>query len=97
MIFTHLAVVAWLPLIPATPGSTVTRERRRSTEQDVKDNAETPQITAFIINTDLLIKCLHHLGGHVLCRATLKHNVPEHIYTIYAVVNRVLAKQQFYI
>lgn len=77
--FTHLAVAARPPLIPAAAGPAVTRERRGSTEQDVEDDAEAPQIAAFIINTDLLVKRLHHLGGHVLRRATLEHNVPQHV------------------
>lgn len=42
-----------------------------ATQHDVEDHAQAPEITALVVECGLIREDLYHLGGHVLCRATL--------------------------
>lgn len=61
-----LALLAHLSLLPATVTATMTIEGRVTTQQDVEDDAQTPQITALVIGPRLVLPYIYHLRGHEL-------------------------------
>lgn len=77
----HLAVVAGLPPVPATVSPAVTHEGGVPAQHDVEDHAETPQVTALVVDGGLFIERLYHFGSHVLRRAALRetHTHDSHV------------------
>lgn len=61
----YLAGLAGLSPIPTAVCSTATHKGRVSTQHDVEDDAEAPQVTALIVDASFFIKGFHHLRGHV--------------------------------
>lgn len=70
----YLAGSAGFPTVPATVSATVTCEWWATTQQDVEDYSETPEVTALVIEGGLVCEHLYYFWSHVLCRATLSEN-----------------------
>lgn len=68
----YLAGVAGLSKIPPTVTAAAADEGRVAAQHDVEDYSQAPQVAALIVDGGFLAEGLHHLGGHVLCRATLR-------------------------
>ena len=68
----YLTSSAGFSPVPATVSATLANEGGASTQQDVEDDAEAPQITTFVIEGGLISEHLHYFWSHIFCRATLR-------------------------
>lgn len=75
---THLTGVAGVAPVPPAVLITVSCKGRGSAQQDVQDDPQTPEVTAFIVDTGVMVEGLHHLGGHELCRTALNTRNNHH-------------------
>lgn len=71
----HLANSADFSSVPATVCATVAHKRRVTTEHDVQNHPQAPQVTPLVIERGLLHEDFHHFGCHVFCRATLRNQI----------------------
>jgi hypothetical protein len=65
----YLASVTASTVLPSAVLATLSVEWWVSTEHDVGDDAQTPQITPLIIGPALLHPHVNHFRGHEFCRA----------------------------
>lgn len=72
---THLANSADFSSVPATVCAAVAHERGVTTEHDVQNHPQAPQITPLVVERGLLHEDFHHFRCHVFCRATLRNQI----------------------
>lgn len=68
----YLACLTRFSVLPSTVTSTTAHEGRVTAQHDVEDDAQTPQITALIVDCGLLVEGFHNFRRHVFGRSTLR-------------------------
>lgn len=76
-----LTLATVLAAIPAAVLLTVAGERRIAAQQDVRDDAQRPQVAALVVVVGLADEQIDHLGGHKfgaahLCQLCLRRTEP---------------------